>query len=166
MTTLILGSNGFLGSYISTVDWEDSYFHATNKANLNAQQRYALGRFTDRESLWEFLQVIQPQVIINCIALANLEKCESDRDGATWLNADIPRILAEFSALYGTYLVHFSTDAILTGKDKFKSEAHIEKNTRSHYGVTKLLGENNVLSIAKNSLVLRVNFFGQNELRN
>jgi len=166
MTTLILGSNGFLGSYVSQMDWEESYFHSTKKIALNEQQKYFLGRFSDRQSLWNFLQLVQPRIIINCIALANLEKCESDRFNATWLNAEIPRILAEFSASSGAYLVHFSTDAVLTGEDKFKSEAHTEKNTRSHYGVTKLRGENNVLSISKNSLVLRVNFFGQSDSKN
>jgi dTDP-4-dehydrorhamnose reductase len=166
MTTLILGSSGFLGSYVSQIDWEDSYFHTTKKFSLDEQKKYILGRFSDRKSLWNFLHVVQPKIIINCIALANIEKCESNRESAMWLNAEIPRILAEFSASSGAYLVHFSTDAVLTGQDKFKSEEYVEKNTRSNYGVTKLLGENSVLSTSKNSLVLRVNFFGKSDSKN
>ena len=161
MTTLVLGSNGFLGSYVSRINWEDPCLQATNQMPTLSEQKLKIIRFTNRELLWNFLQDIKPEVIINCIALANLEMCESDTESAAWINVEIPRILAEYSDVSGAYLVHFSTDAVLKGNEKFKSESHEEFNRKSQYGITKLLGEKDVLSISNNSLVLRVNFFGK-----
>lgn len=166
MTTLILGSNGFLGSYVAQMDWQEPHFHRTKSISVNETQNSKVRRFSDRQSLLSFLKEIRPKIIINCIALANLEHCESNIQGATWLNSEIPRILAEYSVESGAYLVHFSTDAVLKGNEKFKTESHAERNVKSTYGITKLSGEKNVLSISDNSLVLRVNFFGQSPSNN
>lgn len=161
MTTLVLGSNGFLGSYVSRINWEEPCLQATSQIPTVYKHNLKIIRFANRDSLWNFLQEIKPKVIINCIALANLEKCESDIASATWINVEIPRILAEYSNVSRAHLVHFSTDAVLKGNEKFKSESHEEFHRKSQYGITKLLGEKDVLSISNNSLVLRVNFFGQ-----
>ena len=62
------------------------------------------------------VEQMRPDLIINCAALANLDKCESSPDLAQRLNAELPGELAQAARQVGAKLVHFSTDAVFDGQ--------------------------------------------------
>src|SRR5512141_1467328 len=61
------------------------------------------------------LEVVRPDWVIHCAALANLEACEADPDLARQLNTELPRSLANHVARGGARLLHVSTDSVFEG---------------------------------------------------
>ena len=61
------------------------------------------------------LDIAQPDWVIHCAALANLDACEADPLLAQQLNTDLPRTLASHVARSGARLVHVSTDSVFDG---------------------------------------------------
>ena len=106
------------------------------------------------------LDEVQPEAIIHTAAMANIDACESDPDGARLLNAEFPGQLAELCAKHAVRLIHISTDAVFDGT---KDGIYTEDDTPNPLGVyaqTKLDGERNVLSANPQAAITRVNFFG------
>ncbi len=108
------------------------------------------------------LDETQPDAVIHCAALANLEACEKEPEGAMRLNGEFPGELARAAASKNVPLIHISTDAVFDGQQK-KDGGYTEEdqpNPINVYAVTKLAGERNVLDANPNALVARVNFYG------
>ena len=118
----------------------------------------------DSNDLRELINHFKPKLIINCLALADLELCEIDPKLAYWTNSDIPKFLADFSCEYNYKLIHFSTDAIFLDSDKDRDEK-VELRPNSIYAKSKYSGELEVLKPQFNHLVCRTNFFGVDERR-
>ena len=107
----------------------------------------------------QLLEKIQPDWVINCAALANLDACEANPEQAKQLNTEVPKNLAKYVARGGARLVHISTDAVFDGKQGDYSEDD-PPNPLSIYASTKLAGEQAVASINPDAIIARVNFYG------
>jgi dTDP-4-dehydrorhamnose reductase len=106
------------------------------------------------------LDAAQPECVINCAALADLDVCENNPDLARRLNTDLPGRLAQACKTRGISLAHISTDAVFNGeKDGFYTEEDAP-NPLGVYAQTKLEGERAVLSENPHAIVARVNFYG------
>jgi len=102
---------------------------------------------------------LRPDLVVNCAALAIVDRCEDDPDLAQRINADMPEELAVVCARAGIPLVHISTDALYDGKKGEYSEDD-EPNPVNHYARSKLVGDLAVLAANPQALVARTNFFG------
>jgi len=103
---------------------------------------------------------VQPDAVIHTAALANLEACETNPEGARLLNTEFPGQLAELCAERNIRIIHISTDAVFDGaKEGVYTEDDVP-NPRGVYAQTKLEGEQAVLSVNPDAAVARVNFFG------
>jgi len=106
------------------------------------------------------LDSAEPNWVVNCAALADLDACEEAPELSRLLNTDLPAQLAKACFKRGIRLVHLSTDAIFDGqRDGFNSELDVP-NPRGVYAKTKLDGERAVLTEDPNAIVARVNFYG------
>jgi dTDP-4-dehydrorhamnose reductase len=105
------------------------------------------------------MEKIQPDWIIHCAALANLDACESNPALAHRLNAEVPGELATLAASSGAQLIHISTDAVFDGKKGDYDEADLP-NPLSIYAHSKLDGERRVLDANPEAVVARVNLHG------
>lgn len=106
------------------------------------------------------LDSAQPDWLINCAALADLDACENNPELAKLLNTDLPRRLARACKTRNIPFVHISTDAVFDGeKDGFYTEED-KPNPLGIYARTKLEGEWAVLTENSKALVARVNFYG------
>lgn len=100
---------------------------------------------TSESSIVEVLNRYQPQVIINAAAYTLVDKAESERDFAFAINAEAPRLMAQYivNVAHGV-LVHFSTDYVFADT---KKDAYLETDpagpakSLSVYGQSKLAGE-------------------------
>jgi len=109
--------------------------------------------------LQRLLDEIQPDWVIHCAALANLDDCEADPHLAQRLNAALPAELAKLVAKGGARLLTISTDAVFDGlKGDYAEED--TPNPLSVYARTKLDGERAVMAANPHALVARVNLFG------
>ncbi len=124
----------------------------------------------ERGALERLLDTLQPDWVIHCAALANLDDCEADPDLAHRLNAEIPGELAALVAKGGARrsipvrakpirLVHISTDAVFDGvRGDYREED--QPNPLGVYARTKLAGEGAVMAANPQAIVARVNLFG------
>ena len=159
MKFLITGANGQLGKDCETV--------FKNKHQLTCVDIEELD-ISDTDQVADFVQQVQPDVIINCAAFTRVDACESDRQNADKVNITGPENLAKAGRKTNSLLVHISTDYVFNGNKK-PGEAYIETNIPSpvsHYGRTKLAGERSVMNNAKDYMILRTawlyGFYGQN----
>jgi dTDP-4-dehydrorhamnose reductase len=160
--TLILGSSGFLGGYFCEEYGESAVRHTTKiESEAQGGADLLIANLHTREDVKRLLSRAEFSKVINCVALSDIDNCERDPQKANWLNAELPKVLAEECSSTGTQLVHISTDAVFAGIDSFSSETS-QPNPKSVYGLTKYKGETAVIEENPNSLVCRVNFVGWN----
>lgn len=106
------------------------------------------------------LDSAEPNWVVNCAALADIDACEDSPELARLLNTDLPTQLARACHKRGISLLHLSTDTVFDGqRDGFYSELDVP-NPLGIYAQTKLDGERSVLTESPSAIVARVNFYG------
>lgn len=146
---LILGGKGRLGAALAR-RWSESHEVLT------------LGRpeidVSDLAGLKAFLGETTCEVLVNATGLTNVDRCEKDRDEATTVNALAPELMALAATDRGSRFIHISTDYVFDGE---KDTPYVEEDIArplSHYGQTKLEGENRVLAANPEHIVARVSW--------
>lgn len=105
---------------------------------------------------------IRPDVLINCVATADVDRCEVDADWAYAVNATGPRFLARACGKVGADIVHVSTDYVFDGSKQGFYTQEDEPNSPSVYGKSKLAGEFAVREEAERFYVVRTSWlFGR-----
>ena len=104
-------------------------------------------------------QQLKADIVVNCIGLTNVEACEEDEKLADYTNVAIAKNIAQASKDSKVKLVHISTDHLFDGELAYASEKE-KKVPVNVYGRTKSHGEDVVLDIHPDALVIRTNFFG------
>jgi len=105
------------------------------------------------------LDQTQPDWVIHCAAMANVDACEAEPEQARQLNSELPARLATCVARGGARLVHISTDAVFDGQRGGYSEEDAP-NPLGIYARTKLEGERGVAEANPQAIIARVNLFG------
>jgi dTDP-4-dehydrorhamnose reductase len=155
--TIVLGASGFLGSHFIQHEYPEVYQFRT-KPESSIPHLLILDPWKTDE-LEKVIVNHELDSLINCIALANIEDCESNEAKAFEINSELPRRLAELCKRRSVHLVHVSTDAVLQDAKGLLDEGSLT-NPKSVYGKSKLLGEEQVLKTSPLFTVARVNFFG------
>jgi dTDP-4-dehydrorhamnose reductase len=105
------------------------------------------------------IQDTNPDVIINCVALTDVDRCEQIPEAAHQVNTWIPEALAKETSNRQIKLVHISTDAVFDGiRGNYRENDPVSPT--NVYASTKLAGETAVIENDNNALVCRVNFYG------
>lgn len=71
------------------------------------------------------LEQVQPELVVHCAALANIDVCEREPALAVRMNTWVPQQLAQRAQRDGFRLVHLSTDAVFDGQKGDYSEEDI-----------------------------------------
>ena len=150
MRVLVLGASGMLGNAMIGVLEKNPdlevYGSARSETGKLAFSHSLANRITTGidvekiEIVNEFLQSIQPEVVINCIGLVKQLQEVNDPIHAISINSLLPHLLARECANIGARLIHFSTDCVFSGKTGNYSERD-EPDAQDLYGRSKLLGE-------------------------
>jgi dTDP-4-dehydrorhamnose reductase len=161
MKLLITGASGLLGINLALEAMREREVIGLDRGKLkSAPFPMVRADLLETSEIRSILDSIRPDWLINCAALANLEKCEEDPLQARKLNADLPRELAIACATRKILFLHLSTDSIFDGtKEGIYSEGD-EPNPQSVYSRTKLEGEHAVQEANPNAILARVNFYG------
>ena len=134
MKILLTGKNGLLGR-----DCLEVFGGAHEVLALSRQEL----DITEPGQVEEALSQDGLEVVVNCAAFTQVDRCETERDQAFEGNAAGPQHLAESAARHGLLLVHISSDYVFDGS-KPPPEPYLEDdptNPLSWYGHTKLEGE-------------------------
>jgi len=157
---LVTGASGLLGLNLALeAAPEHQVLGLTHSHPLAAPFETRQLDLMDADACAALLDDFQPEWLIHCAALANLEACEQQPAWAARLNAEVPAELAASARERGIRFLHISTDAVFDGERGSYSEADAP-NPLSIYAETKLAGELAVQAADPDALLARVNFFG------
>ena len=159
MNILVTGSNGQVGSEIRELSSDYSYnFFFTDRNNID---------ITCKDSIKDFCQANNINVIVNCAAYTAVDKAETDIENADLGNRKAVKKLSIVSKDLDIKLIHISTDYVFDGKNFKPYCEEFQTNPQGVYGKTKLDGENEMRDInPKNSIIIRTSWvyssFGNN----
>lgn len=158
---LITGASGLLGINLALEAMRVHDVIGVDRGRLKSTPFQVLkADLFHRDTIDSILESIQPDWLVNCAALANLEECEQYPERARLLNTEMPGELANICAQRRIHLVHISTDAVFDGKKKDSYTEEDEPHPLGTYSQTKLNGERAVQSANSEAIIARVNFYG------
>ena len=146
---VIVGAGGRLGGALLRAYARHYEVTGFNRAQLD---------LVNSDGLRETLGGMEFDLLINCAAETNVDRCEKEPEEAFRLNAEAPAILAKICQQQNAKLVHVSTDYVFDGR---KSEPYGEEDEAlpvSVYGRSKLEGEQRILEASPRHLVIRVSW--------
>ena len=146
---IILGANGQLGKELAINLSLSANILALTKADCS---------ITNYDLLEEKISTFNPDFIINAAAYTNVDAAENFFNIADEINNRAVRNLAELSNKYSFNFIHFSTDYIFNSKNEIPIAENNIKNPINKYGYSKLLGEESIIEIADNFIILRVSW--------
>ena len=161
MKLLLTGASGLLGINLAMEAMREHEVIGVDRGKLKSAPFPVIKtNFYDRHAFDPALDAHQPDWVINCAALANLEECEKHPDQARILNVNLPRELAGACAKRNIKFLHLSTDAVFDGTKDGAYTEDDEPNPLGAYSQTKLEGERAVQEANPNAIIARVNFYG------
>jgi dTDP-4-dehydrorhamnose reductase len=149
MRVVIIGSNGRLGAALAREYHKNYEVIEYIRATLDVE---------NLPQLRETLHAIDFRILINCAAFTNVDLCESQRERAFLINAEVPRELAEICRAKNAKLIHFSTDYVFDGEKQTPYTESDPARPISVYGESKRAGEERVLAVQDRHLVVRVSW--------
>ena len=150
---LVTGCNGQLGRAIRK-EYAASDVEFINRGVVEGEGVVSLD-ITDVDAVLKLVRAEKPDVIINCAAHTNVDKCEEQWDLAYKINAIGPRNLSIAATEADAKMIHVSTDYVFEGNGTRPYTEFDAPNPVSAYGKTKLEGENFVKEFAKKHFILR-----------
>jgi len=151
MNVLVTGSNGQLGNEIRVASTAFSAFNYifTDVAELDICNKAALNRFVVDNVI---------DAIINCAAYTAVDKAEDDVDLCYKINRDAVRNIAEVALAHKVKVIHISTDYVFDGTSHFPLTEDMPTAALGVYGKSKLAGENELITICPDSVIIRTSW--------
>ena len=148
MNVLITGAQGQVGKELSLIAMEKGFdVVAAGRADLD---------ITQFENVENYINKIQPDIVINAAAHTAVDKAEGEQDLAFSINSDGAKNIALACAKQNIPLLHISTDYVFDGS---KVEAYNENDDVSPlgvYGTSKWQGEEAIRQNLTQHIILRV----------
>lgn len=147
-TVLVTGAQGQLGRSLQVLvkEKEGFRFLFTDVDTLD---------ICDREAVASFVQDNQVDYIMNCAAYTAVDKAEGQEALCDRINHQAVRHLAEAARLRGAKVIHISTDYVFDGTS---CRPYVESDPTcpvSVYGRTKLAGEQALMEICADAVIIR-----------
>ena len=154
---LITGGSGLLGSNLA-LRLRKNYevLILLNKIRINIPSTI---NAKAQSSLDEIFSSFRPDLVINTVALTNIELCEEKPLLAQKINVAFLERVILFCKKYNSKILHISTDHMSDGLNALVNEEHI-LHPMNQYAKTKLKAEKTLKLAVPESLIIRTNFFG------
>lgn len=150
MRIFVTGANGLLGQTITSIFTRESDFELITSgvetdSSSDLGHTYERLDLTNKDEVKKLIGFYEPDVIINCAAFTDVDKCETERELCWKVNVDAVKHLIIASRINNAKIIHYSTDYIFDGKNgPYDEEA--KPNPVSFYGRSKLASENALLT--------------------
>jgi dTDP-4-dehydrorhamnose reductase len=145
MRGLLLGGYGQLGTEIRR-RWTDWTIHAPTHADVDIEDTSAVAAAIERD---------RPDLMINCAAFHNVDRCEEVPDRALAVNASAVDQMARLARDNRVEFLTISTDYVFDGTAKRPYEERDPAHPISAYGTSKLAGELLVERLQSHAYVVR-----------
>ena len=148
MNILITGCNGQLGNEMQLLEKQhaEHTYYNTDVHELDITNQQAIETFCSEHHI---------DGIVNCAAYTAVDKAEENVELCELLNATAPGYLAEAMGRRGGWMIQISTDYVFDGTNH---RPYIETDPvcpNSVYGRTKLAGEQAVMRLCPQSMIIR-----------
>lgn len=144
---LVLGGSGFVGQELA------EHFRCL-ATSTTPRKGFLQIDATREDDLRSKLQRAGPEVVVNCVGLADVDRAEREPELAEALNHRVVENLTRVRAQVPFRLVHISTDYVFDGERGMYQESD-EARPVNEYGRSKLRGEAAALRDGE-SLVVRI----------
>lgn len=161
MRWLITGASGFLGANaVRVLSPEHDVVGLVRDINTAPWcDKKVTADLLAVDALERAVHEVEPDVVLNCAALADHRLCEADEELAMRVNAQASGVLAGAAAAVGAAFLQVSTDAVFSGdRGGYAEDEQVSPN--SAYGRSKAAGEEAVLAAHPSAVIARTNFFG------
>lgn len=123
-------------------------------------------RLDELLGLEDQLQLLKPDILLNCAAYTAVDKAEEEYDLANTINHLAVGILAKFSYLNNIPFIHVSTDYVFKGNEDRPLLEEEPTAPINVYGSTKRAGEKAAMLHNPNAIIIRTSWvyseFGNN----
>lgn len=144
---LIFGKSGTLATAFSKISTQRNIHHLLlSRADVD---------ITDRETIEQVIQELQPWAIINAAGYEQVNEAENNVEECFDLNCNGPSILAEICGKHRVKLLTFSTDLVFDGAKNAPYFESDNVNPLNTYGKSKAQAEENILKANPNALIIR-----------
>ena len=156
MKLLVIGGSGLLGYKVAKMaSNEHETFLTYNYRFIQIEGCTALKLDKcDRKAVFELLEKINPDVVIDTAALHNVDYCETHPEEAWKVNVEGTRNVAEACKKVGAKVIFISTDYVFDGTKGYYTEEDAP-NPLSYYAKTKLEAEKIIQSLDVNYIIAR-----------
>ncbi|ELY63465.1 dTDP-4-dehydrorhamnose reductase [Natrinema versiforme] len=160
MTVLVVGSGGLLGSALvarcleRSIDVVGTYHSTAPAFDIPLEQH----DIRETDAFRTILDDHQPDTVVNCAAMTDVDGCESDREAAFAVNGTAPGEIASCCAVRDVPFVHVSTDYVFDGNASEPYDETASTDPIQVYGESKLAGEEAVQGVDGDILVARLSF--------
>lgn len=153
MNILLFGRNGQVG-------WELQRALAPlgRVVVLDRHSSDYCGDFENPAGIAESILQIKPDVIVNATAYTAVDKAESELEKARLINATSVKAMAEAAKEINALVVHYSTDYVFDGSGTTPWKETDTTAPLNAYGLTKLEGEEAIISTAEKFLIFRTSW--------
>jgi dTDP-4-dehydrorhamnose reductase len=160
MRLLVVGANGLLGSNVVRAGQQRGWnvsgtYHSTRPAFDIPLTQFDLREY---DSFDNILSEHDPDAVINCAAMTDVDGCETNPGQAHVLNGDAPGDLASHCDVNDIEFVHVSTDYVFDGTGHESYSESADPNPVQVYGESKLAGEQAVRDEVAEAVIARLSF--------
>lgn len=160
MRLLVVGANGLLGSNVvhaaRQYGWDASgTFHSSRPGFDVPLTQFDL---RDYGTFDDVIDYHDPDVVVNCASMTDVDACERNEERAQVLNGSAPGGLARHCEDQGVEFVHVSTDYVFDGAARTPYTESAEPDPVQVYGESKLAGERAVREASETAPILRLSF--------
>lgn len=157
---VIIGSNGLLGQTLVNKLYKNTAYSlyamasGENRNTKSPNLSYFEIDLADFKSIKIQLNLLEPDFIINALAMTNVDACEIEQEICDLINVRFVKQLANICQELGTHLIHISTDFIFDGVAGMYKEID-EPTPVNYYGLSKLKSEKITQDTLNNYTILR-----------
>ena len=112
------------------------------------------------------LEVLSPNIILNCGAYTAVDKAETEKELANMINDLAVGSIAQYATDHSVKLIHISTDYVFDGTSSVALTEEAITKPINVYGATKRAGELTCLKLNPNAIIIRTSWvysrFGSN----
>lgn len=131
MKVLVTGASGQLAHAIRLL-WTDHELTLPEESLLD---------LSNQSAIQSVVSAVRPEVVVNCAAFTQVDRCETEADQAQLINATAVGWLAEACEAQRAMLIQISTDYVFDGTGTRPYREDDPTHPMSVYGRTKLEGE-------------------------
>ncbi|MFX1435249.1 MAG: SDR family oxidoreductase [Promethearchaeota archaeon] len=157
---LIIGASGLTGHRLAKLSSEFYEVYGTyNKRPINIENcEISQLDKTNEKKVHSLIKHINPNIVIDCSAIHNVDYCESHQDETWMVNVEATKFIAKICKDINARMIYISTDYIFDGTATQYNE-YSKPNPLNYYGYSKLKAEEEIASleisyaIARTSLI-------------